>query len=145
MGEFTRPYFKSSLFEFWGGDFKQLNDPDYFKQSCSKLFDELGISVIEGPHISEFEPQGLSLVATFKESHGGFHTWPEFGYARGFFEVCSPNVDLGRLPELISHYFKHEAFALYDLSSIPFQQRSLSSNLITATLSPFNITHHPRT
>lgn len=139
--EFERPFFGSKIFEFWGGDFDQLNDPNYFTEGCKGIFDELGISVISGPHTTSFKPQGLSVVATFQESHGGFHTWPELGYARGFFEVCSPAVDLTRLPSVISNYFDYREIVLYHVESISLEGRHTLPSVLTTTLKPFDITH----
>lgn len=143
MNEFARPYFKSSIVEFWGATFDQLNDPNYFRESCIGLFEELEISLISGPHIKQFKPQGLSMAAIFEESHGAFHTWPEHGYARGQIEVCSPKVELVRLPELLSHYFDYRRVILYNLESVPIQEGNIVPSVITTTLYPHYITHHP--
>lgn len=143
-GEFERPFFKSSIVEFWGGNFSQLNDPNYFRESCTGLFDELGINIISGPHIRRFEPQGISMVSIFEESHGAFHTWPENGYARGQFEVCDPKVNLRKLPELISHYFDYRKIILYDLTSITVNGGIIMPGVTTTTLYPYYITHYPQ-
>lgn len=154
--KFIRPYFDSRIFEVMGGNPEQLDDPKYFSESFSAIFEELGVRIVRGPYtekmhpeVHEFDPQGLSMITLFEASHAAAHTWPEEPYKcmRGFIEVCSPQVKLDQLPDLLSNYFHHEKIMLLKPESLLRAGPTYPPRIVTARLIPYDVTsefkHYP--
>lgn len=147
--EFVRPYFDSRIFELMGGNPDQLDDPKYLSESFRGIFEELGIHIVRGPYtqkmhpeVHEFDPQGLSMITLFEESHAAAHTWPEEPYKcmRGFIEVCSPQVKLDQLPDLLGNFFHHEKIILLKPESLLRADQAYSPRIVTARLIPHDVT-----
>lgn len=80
-----------------------LDDPTFLKGALQSSLAEAGATVCElSAH--QFEPQGVTVVATLTESHASVHTYPEFGSVFVDVFTCGERAD----PEWAVHALARE-------------------------------------
>ena len=89
------------IVEFYGCDFKGLNDKEMLRQALVQAAAEAGATVVTDV-FHEFNPHGISGVVVIAESHLAIHTWPEFGFAAVDLFTCGDDIS----PDLAMKYLK---------------------------------------
>lgn len=68
------------LADFWGCDFKLLNDADFLMTNLRQAAKNANMTILaEEAH--KFKPHGFTGLLLLAESHISIHTYPERGYA----------------------------------------------------------------
>lgn len=108
---FERPPFQALCsVEMFGIRQSLINEPEAVLARMSEAVDELGLSVMErGTY--HFVPHGVTGIFVLGESHLVYSTWPEYnGYMTADLRVCSPQINLKRVPEVMIVQFEPELF-----------------------------------
>lgn len=86
-------------------DVGHLNDPVRLQQTFLDIAAQMQMTVVEAPKPRHFEPHGVTFMLMLSESHLAVHTWPEIAYMHVDALVCSRDVRLFDLGELLQRTF----------------------------------------
>jgi S-adenosylmethionine decarboxylase len=71
---------------------KKLDNVAFLEKTLTEAATLCGATILNC-FSHKFNPCGVSIVLTLKESHFSIHTWPEHNYAATDFYSCSDNID----------------------------------------------------
>jgi len=104
------------LIELCSCNRQKLDDMGYLERIMAQAAEVAGATVLKTA-FQNFNPQGVSGVVVFAESHLTIHTWPEYGYAAIDIFTCGSRVD----PWKAAVYLRQELEAV-DMQVRDFQR-----------------------
>jgi S-adenosylmethionine decarboxylase len=78
--------------DFWGVDFKKINDVDYLKNHLYKAAQKCDATILDMSY-KKFDPFGVTIIILLSESHLSIHTYPEQGFAAIDGYTCGKDID----------------------------------------------------
>jgi len=87
------------IVDAWGCPADLLNDPERVTAALRAAVEAGGATLIDLT-VHQFNPQGVTAVATLAESHIAIHTWPEHGYFAADLFFCGAGNPYGALKTL---------------------------------------------